>query len=211
MDVYFAPVAKEIICIECEELRDLTNTTFAAITEVGEKYEKWLDEKTAKMDADEKAHFQESVTDHAFMLYDRHPARLIRACFLTAYCFLEDQFLELALMEGNAKQFGLDPFDLNKEGIDAARKYLHKACAYQIPATVQWERLLWYKRLRNAIVHNGSRCFKDTGLEPWVVKQEPDLFIDEHKRIRLTTTFCISAINDIEAFLCDVVDAITTE
>lgn len=132
--------------------------------------------------------------------------------FVAIYTLLEHHMVNIC--ECRRKECGLTVTvdDLHGHGIDACRTYLEKVCDIAFPKdTAEWQKIQRFKRLRNVLVHQRGqvKAGKDAELLAYLAKL-PSVKI-AYNEIVLDHSFCLEAIDVLQAFMDQVTNAVPTQ
>jgi len=125
--------------------------------------------------------------------------------FISLYSYLEawlNNECRESQMENPHIKISLD--DINGAGIYRAKTYLVKVLDTSFPFSNDrnWERIQWFSKIRNCIVHNEGKV-KDKDLKKYIVNQ-PELRCEMffgYEYVILDEGFCENAIAVMGAFL----------
>lgn len=169
------------------------------------EFQQSIEEHAAKLSPDSREDWYEWNRDTHWELSEVFPRILRHSLFVTTYGFLEHTLLRVCrhLEYESPRSVGLS--DLKPEGIELARVYLKKVREIPFPdQSVEWNRLSWYRKIRNCLVHNDSRVPpKDKGqpIRDFFAKNSNLGAVDELGRIALTHAACEDIILVTRRFL----------
>lgn len=149
-------LTRKILELQLDRLRSIHQIAEAAITRYDASVDAWYEEQRMVVDDDEQVEnrdyleelFAEQKTDAKAAL----PQIMRSSLFATGYGVLE-HFLNSICKQAHLHLRGPSLKDLKGEGIHRAKLYLTKVARLAFPATPEWQDLLDYGLLRNALVH----------------------------------------------------------
>jgi hypothetical protein len=132
--------------------------------------------------------------------------------FLAAYAFLEHTMLELCAALASEKPHTVSLKDLRGEGLEPAKVYLKKVQEIAFPdQSAEWNRLTFYREIRNALVHRNGRLSptqKGEAVRLFLDKNSQLGSVDQLRRVSLTLAGCQDMIQTIRLFLAQLFTAV---
>ena len=143
--------------------------------------------------------------EHDAQRIDEFTDLLYSLFFVSLYSFLESQLdNECRHRSQNRENLRLSISDLHGKGIVRAKTYLVKVLGTTFPFEndVHWQRMHWYNKIRNAIVHKEG-IVSDPKLMEYI-EHEDGLSYQVYfgkNHVTITRTFCESVLKNVEALL----------
>ena len=211
-------------------------------TMVGEEfgYHKWLVQKVDDHLRSEKEGFWSSVDDEAksianpddrgdlYLFYlddalefDHLHQMAMSATFVASYASFE---FRAALLCDYIQRRNSDPIGVRDSGrftLDKAKQYLTKHGVKRPFGGAEWKNAQRYRRIRNAIVHEGGSINPDADLADYlknqdIVHQQAPAFTTglvhgsaerSPLQLRITKSFCEEAFETLKGLLCELFEA----
>lgn len=151
-------MTRDMVRIELDQLErcvaEIHETLAGQVTE----FQRYVDERAGSMDADTRDEWYEWNSDRHWELSEVFPRIVRHSVFVTAYGFLEHTLLAVCRHLQREARHSVELSDLKGKDIELARAYLKKVHGLAFPdQSVEWNRLSWYRKIRNCLVHNDNR------------------------------------------------------
>ena len=145
-----------LLFIQIERLRAAHHLAEDALIRHDEGIDEWYEERLKALqstDPDDEEFLAYLLSEQKAEAADAYPQVLRSALFSTSYAILEF-FLTSLCKDLEPRSKGPRLRDLRGEGIRRAKLYLEKVAAVPIPESPEWQDLMAYGLLRNALVHS---------------------------------------------------------
>jgi hypothetical protein len=151
-------MTRTMVRIELDQLERCVAEMHEALAGQATDFQRYVDARAASMDPDARDEWYEWNSDRHWELSEVFPRIVRHSIFVTAYGFLEQTLLALCRHLEREHHHPVALADLKGEGIELARTYLKKVHGITFPdQSVEWNRLSWYRKVRNCLVHNDGR------------------------------------------------------
>lgn len=161
------------------------------------------DDRAKGMTEEQKEEWYEWNHDDYWKLTEVFPLKLRSAIFVTIHSSVEHELVHLCDRLYREKKLVLEYSDLAGGGyLQTAQKYLTKVAQIPFPdALLEWKNILYYARVRNAIVHNDGIVKKtDHEIQQFIKANAPHISLDHFYRIRVSKGFSLKVVSDARSF-----------
>ncbi len=213
MSFNLKPFLLEHVRLDCDSMESLLENLKQSIALGQTSFEGQIGQQLEKLNEADRAALLDDYADEAFGVFERFPNLMWRSMAFSLYSYFEMTMSDLCR-------------HIREDGKNSERKVkVSEQCdlpgekcllefGIKLPRdSKQWNRLPFYKALRNRIAHHGASV--DNGAESAVVRtgaeNMSDITISGTNSVIVGPSFCFQFMRDIQDVLTATIDAIPDE